>query len=164
MSRVTKEIAREVAEKLLTLKCEEVKKLDLKIKEMLEGYILKKLPKEVLELSKKYPTYLNSSNDFSVSGNGFSYQHLNTINKLPCSNTSYEPTPEEAKDLLIVVNKKEDLRQSYFKLIRDIESLLYSLRTYNRVITEFPEAVKFLPNNVSDKLMVNVLEIRNQLK
>jgi len=165
MSRITKEIANEVARKLTTKKTEEIQKLDLLIQETLELFILKRVPKDVIEFQKTNPKFTYSTSSFRLIGNGFNHKYLNTKNDIPYNgNNIFEPKPDEAKKLLEMINKKSDLKSNLNKLFSEIENLLYNLRTYNKVIIEFPEVEPFLPKTISNKLMVNVNDIRQQLK
>lgn len=163
--RITKSIAEDVAIKLTAKKREELSSIENEIRETLESFILKRLDKKIIDFHKSFPNYTNTSKSYRVSGNGFNFQYLETKNSLPCNNNnSFEPSPEEAKTLLSLINKKKDLRDKLENLQKKIEVLLYNLRTYSKVILEFPEAEPFLPNTISDKLTINVSDIRKQLK
>lgn len=165
MSRITKEIAKEVAQKLTEKKREQIKKTDLELRSKLESMIYKRLPKDVVELFKKHPKYFNTKSCFRVSGNGLNYEYLYTNNEIPYTeNSSFDPSPEEAKELIKLNNKVTDLKNKKNELFREIENLLYSLRTYSKVIAEFPEAEPFLPKTITNKLTINVSDIRQQLK
>jgi hypothetical protein len=164
MSRITKEIAREVAEKLTAKKLKEIQNLDLKQKTILHEFITEKIPKDVMSVYLVRPNYFKTYSSFSVCGNGFDYKHLSTLNYLPFFGGSFEPSQEQAKKLNEVLNEKDNLKVKYFKLVKEIETLLYSLRTYSKVNLEFPEATPFLPENICNKLMVNISDIRSELK
>jgi len=164
MSRITKEIASEVALKLISKKSDEIIKLDKEISEIFEVMVLSKLPRAVKETFKSNKVFFNRRKSFQISGNGFDYVYVNTTNEVPYNNSSFVATAEESKILLPMVNKKTELEVNYRKLYREIETLLYSLRTYSKVIAEFPEAEPFLPASISNKLMLNVSDIRKQLK
>lgn len=165
MSRITKEIAKEVALSLTKLKKEEISKLNEKISSRLEDIILSKIPDEVKKCFSKNKKFFNTRSGFQLSGNGFDYQHFNTINSIPYgNNSSYTPTELEANELLPMINKVQDLKVNYNKLLLEVESLLYNLRTYSKVVIEFPEAEPFLPKTMSNKLMININDIRDKLK
>lgn len=126
--------------------------------------LLKRVSKEVLDFYEKHPKYVKSTRLFRLIGNGFNYSYLNTVNEVPyIGDNSFEPKPEEAKKLLELINKKQDLKDKLNKLVSEIENLLYSLRTYLKVLIEFPEAEPFLPKTISNKLMINVSDIRKKL-
>jgi len=165
MSRVTKEIASKVAKQLTAKKLEEIINLEKEISTKFEDIYLSRLSKEIKETFKKQKNYFYTRKQFQVSGSGFDYIYINTLNDVPYNkNSSFVATDEEAKILLPLTNKKKLLKGNYDKLVIEIEALLYGLRTYSKVIAEFPEAEPFLPYNLSNKLMINVSEIRNQLK
>jgi len=165
MSRITEEIAKEIAEKLTEKKKEEIKKTELELRSKLEDFIYLKLPKDVVDLFKKQPNYFNTKSCFRVSGFGLNYEYLYTNNEVPyVNNNSFEPSEEQAKILLKLNNKVTDLKKKKSELFRNIENVLYSLRTYTKVIAEFPEAEPFLPKTITNKLSLNVSDIRQQLK
>lgn len=164
MSRITKEIAQEVSLKLTSKKLEEVVKAEITLSELLEKYLLDNIPSDVLKIFKKEPAYFDTRKSFQVMGNGFNYQYINTINQLPSKSANFHPTEEQGKQLMSLFNKKTDLRKEYNSLVNEISTLLYSLRTYSKVNTEFPEATEFLPNTITSTLTVNILDVRNKLK
>ena len=165
MSRITKDIAHEVARKLTSKKTEEINKIEKELQLKLEGFLLEKVPKEIMDLFKKHPNYFEKTSSFRISGNGFNYEYLQTKNSIPyCGNNSFTPTAEQAKPLMELNNKITDLKKKKSELFREIQNLLYNLRTYSKVISEFPEAEPFLPKTITNKLIVNISDIRNQLK
>lgn len=165
MSRITQVIAKEVAIKMTSKKYEVIKPLQNELSSNLETFVKRRVPKVVLELYSKYPGYFNVTSSFRMIGNGFNHSRLHTNKDIPyVSNYVFEPTAEESEILLKLDNKIATLLQEKKDLIREIEITLYGLRTYAKVNSEFPEATPFLPKNVSNKLIVNINDIRNKLK
>jgi len=82
---------------------------------------------------------------------------------LPSTETHYEITKEENKKLFTLVQKREKQKNEIKNLRKEIKQALINLKTFKRVETEFPEAFKFLPKNVSTALVVNVDSIKKQL-
>jgi len=66
MSRITKEIASEMAKKLTSKKTEEINALENELQTKLQEFILKKIPKELLDLFKKHPNYFNKTSSFNI--------------------------------------------------------------------------------------------------
>lgn len=164
MSRITKDIATQVAIKLLESKKKEVEECSLKLSETLESFVLKKVPKKLLEYYKEFPQYTKTKNGFQLHGNGFNFNYISVRKDIPSISSTFDPTPEEAKILLDLKNKKENLQNNYEDLKQKIEIALYSLRTYAKVAVEFPEAVPFLPKSITDKVALNIIDIRKQIK
>lgn len=165
MSRITKEIASEIATKLTEKKLTEIRRIQSEQEIYLEEIYLGTISKEVKDFFKLKPNYCKNTRQLRVSGNGFNYAYLNTKNNVPClESQSFEPTAEQGKELINFQNKIENLKIVRNKLKNEIENLLYNLRTYSKVILEFPEAEPFLPKNISNKLMININDIRSQLK
>lgn len=164
MSRITKEIASHVAIKLLESKKKEIDECSLKLSQTLESYVLKRIPKKLLEYNKEFPEYTKKRSNFQLHGNGFNYCYISTTKEFPAITQCFNPTAEEAKTLLELKNKKENLNENYNQLKTKIENALYSLRTYAKVAVEFPEAVDFLPKSITDKVALNIIDIRKQIK
>jgi len=161
---ITKTIAAEVAEKLLSKQALALEALRKEAGEAFTKIYLKTLPKEVVAAFEKYPAYFQTRSGFQLNGNGFNWQSITASKKLPYSANAFSPTATEAAILLKVVNAADTKKFEYKKLFSEIETALYGLRTYKRVEENFPEAFVFLPNSVSTKLSVNISDLRNKIK
>jgi len=161
---ITKTIAAEVAEKLLSKQVLELQGLKEDLKQKLENIILSTIPKEIKDFYKKYPSYVETRQSFQLSGNGFEYQYLNTKNHIPSFKSSFQPNESDALLIKNSLNEIKDKEKEYKKLFSEIEIALFGLRTYKRVEENFPEAFVFLPNSISNKLVVNISDLRNKIK
>lgn len=83
MSRITKDIAGYVASKLTEKKKVEIEKLEKTFKENAYNAYLKKIPKDVIELSKKYKNYFKWIDQYKIAGNGWNYEYIYMSAKLP---------------------------------------------------------------------------------
>ncbi len=165
MSIITKAIASEVAVKLTAKKQDEIKKLDLKLKEQFEAVYLKSLPKDVVSAFENAPNYFNTSNSVQVSGNGFNWQSLGFTKKMPVlRNCSYQLSDKEATLFLKKYNEIEYKKSKCRDLIYEIENALVSLRSYKKISETFPEAIPFLPEKITTALAVNISDIQDKLK
>ena len=160
---ITKAIATEVAEKLIQKKGLELIELKESLKLKFEDIVLKSIPKEVIDFYKKYPNYVETRQTFLLSGNGFDYKYLYTKNSIPSFKSSFIPNERDAIILHGLWNDISNKEKEYKKLLSEIEIALFSLRTYKRVKENFPEAFVFLPNSVSNKLVVNISDLRNKI-
>jgi len=161
---ITKTIATEVAEKLLSKQALEIKNLRSKLESTFDEIYLKTIPKEVVELFKKYPNYFRTRSGFQLSGNGFDWKSVTSSKELPCINGSFQPNEKDAVILQKSINEIDKKKLEYKKLHSEIETALFGLRTYKRVEENFPEAFIFLPNSISNKLIVNISDLRNKIK
>jgi len=165
MSIITKAIATEVAVKLTAKKQEEIKNLDLKLREQFEIVYLKSLPKEVVLAFENAPNYFNTSNSVQISGNGFNWQSLGFTKKMPVlRNCSHQLSDKEASDFLKKYNTIEDKKSKCRDLIYEIETALFSLRSYKKIGEQFPEAIPFLPEKITSALAINISDIQYKLK
>lgn len=164
MSRVTKQIAESVAIELTKKNALEIKELKADLDNKFTEIYLKTVPKEVLQLFEKYPDYVETRSSMQMSGNGFQYQSLSLNKSFPAKNHVFLPNEKDAKMLLLLVNEISDKKSEHSKLKQEVSALLFNLKTYNRVNSEFPEATPFLPKTVTSALMVNISDLREKLK
>jgi hypothetical protein len=162
--RITKTIASEVAEKLLSKKDLEIKEAGLKLSEYAQAFVEAQIPKEVIEAYEKYKGYFNYRREFQLKGNGLNYEYVSCLNQLPYSNYLFEPNPEQAKVFRVLIDNLAKLRSERIKLKTELENAIFNLRTFKMVEENFPEAVPFLPKSQSTSLVVNLSEIRQKLK
>ena len=163
MSRITKEIASEIAVKMTEKRVKEIASLRKVLQTTIYKYALSKIPKAVLLCSKKHPDYFDKNTYVQFCGNGFNYESFSFAPALPINNTRLIPDDKTAKDVLnqnkVIHAKDNELRS----LRKEIEVSLYNLRTYKNVEKEFPEAFKLLPKNVCTSLVINIESIREKL-
>jgi hypothetical protein len=165
--RITKQIANDVALKLLEKKREVLKEKEKNISFRLRHMVEKHIPICVLDLSKKEPNYFTWSDNVSINGNGFNYKHFDLDKEVPSKhrfNTLFEPNETEAKELSSLINMFEKEKEEIKNLQKEIEITLFNLRTYNKVSENFPEALPFLPKGQNTSLSLNLSDLRNKLK
>ena len=166
MSRITQEIARSVARQMTekkTLKLESIKK---ELQSVACELAKKMIPKEVLVCFEKYPSYFNCTTNIQVGGQGLNWEYLELEIKLPSPNGNYLKETLKDKDAIQVkklIDSISKLDTEIDRLKDEIGTALLSLKTYNRVQTEFPEAYTYLPIKVSQELTVNINKVREKL-
>lgn len=166
--RITKEIAEQVARQMIAKKLE---KNEAKKKE-LEGLIAlrvmeTKVPKEVIQfISDGFGEYLKKSKGVILIGNGFNHEYVD-LKPFPSITTNgyviFEPTPEDAKIWIKLHEDYNTERNKIQRLRGEISDTLYSLKTYNRVEKDFPEAFKFLPAKQETGLSICIDDLRKRL-
>lgn len=164
MSRITKLIAENVAVKLTEKQALEIKELKTELSNKFTEIYLKTVPKEILDLHKKYPDFIETRSSFQMSGNGFQYQSLSLNSSFPAKNHCFSPNEVDAKMLLKLLNEIDKKKSELSKLKTEVEALVFGLRTYAKVNSEFPEATPFLPKTITSALMVNISDLRKKLK
>ena len=164
MSRITKQISENVAVKLTEKKDLEIKRLNENLKDKFTEIYLKTIPKEVIDVHAKYPGFIKTRSSVQCTGNGFQWQNLSFSGYIPSTGNTFSPNEKDSKLLLKLLNEIDDKKSELSKLKREIEVLVFGLRTYSRVNIEFPEATPFLPNSASSSLVVNISDLRKKLK
>lgn len=164
MSRITKQIAENVAVKLTEKQSLKIKELQANLKDKFTEIYLKTIPKEVIDFHAKYPNFTETRQSVQCTGNGFQWQSLGFNGHVPSISNTFSPNEKDAKLLLKLLNEIDDKKSELSKLKHEIEVLVFGLRTYAKVNSEFPEATPFLPNSVSSALMVNISDLRKKLK
>lgn len=161
---VTKQIASEVAEKLIQKQGLELIELKENLKQKFEEIVLNTIPKYIKDFYKKHPRYMDTRQSFQLSGNGFEYKYLNTKNEVPAFSHSFQPNDRDAIILHGLLNEIDKKEKQYEKLFSEIEIALFGLRTYKRVEENFPEAFLLLPNKITTSLAINISDLRNKIK
>lgn len=162
--RITKQIAQDVASKMLVDKYKTINELDKELGLMVQSFLVAKIPAEVHTVFAKYPDYFDSLRSYYIHGEGLNCKNVNVPQALPCTGSSFTVTPEQAKEVVKLSNKREDLLEAYKKALREVETLLYNLRTYANVTKSFPEALPFLPAGQNTAVALNIEDVRKLLK
>jgi uncharacterized phage infection (PIP) family protein YhgE len=161
--RITKEIASQVAAKLLSLKYKELAELRKDFSDTVREMYMQTVPDDVIKCFKKHPIYFGYSqgNSITLYGNGFNHEHIH-VERIPSNGKMLTPSKEQADTLQKLQNKIKDLDKAAKELRKSIEVALYNLRTYEKVKTVFPEAYEFLPE-ANTAIAINVDSIRELL-
>lgn len=166
MSRITKDIANYVASKLTEKKKVEIEKLEKTFKENAYNAYLMKIPKDVMEISKKYKNYFKLIDQYKIAGNGWNYEYIYMNASLPSCDGNYATIQLDEKtsqSLLKEHNNIKDLKRKKEQLQDEIFTALIRLGTFKKVENEFKEAYIHLPKSVSQALVVNIDKIREKL-
>jgi hypothetical protein len=164
MSRITKTIAEQVAKKLTEKKSNEIKELRLQLKQKATEIKLANTPVVIMDLFKEYPDFFNEKSGEYINGPGLNrYSSFSYTEEMPGINEGLQITAEEAEQIIEIDDKIKDLTAAINKVRTDIEVALLSLRTYNNIEKEFPEAFAHLPERTSMALAINLADVRKQI-
>lgn len=168
MSRITKDIATDVAIQLTANKKAEIKKLEDELAGFITGIYEASLSDLIKQAFKKHKGFLHTTNSIRLTGAGLSvgYKYYALSYELPkCNSCGQFPMNDEQSAKIVKLDDKiQDLIKEHRDLKQSIENALYNLRTYANVEREFPEAFKLLPvKSVNTALMVNIKDIRCKL-
>lgn len=163
-TRISKELSERIADKLTAEKKIAIDLKNKTLNETFAKYYESTLPKDVVEFFAKHPNYCNSRSSMQLVGNGFNWNYFGFGKELPATKSTFSPDEKTAKVLLDLENEINDLKKERRDLRNEISNALYSLRTFNRIRIEFPEAAEFLPANGTTALAINLADIRSKLK
>ncbi len=160
MSRITKQIAEEMAKHLVEPQTLEITKLTGELTTVCRQFYLDSLPEGILPVFKKWLVWFDSTSQIRIEGPGLSqgYKYYNIGESLPKNTDSIVITAEQAADIIAI--EKEERSQ----LRESIEVILFNLRTYKNVQEKFPEAAKYLPaQKTPAPVMILLKDIRCKL-
>jgi hypothetical protein len=174
MKRITRTLAREIAEKLISKRETEIEMMELAIGKWLVEQMRRATPPEIISCADKHPSYFNiKRRNICVARCGFSYQNVPIPEGVSypirqSENTVYldrekHPFVDDLRAQYKIVN---DARNGLKKLEESIINTLIGLRTYARISEKFPEAIPYLPADenllpcITDSV---VLDVRNKL-
>lgn len=144
MSKITRKIAEIISKEMSNSAYDsKIAPLESRLLDMVSDEVVKSIPIEVLEISKKYPKYFITRSEVNLSDG------LNRLNYVRCRRLPSEQAVITIPSKVFAQIKElhEELKALHkvkVDLINKIESTLLKLGTYKRVQSEFPEAYKYL--------------------
>jgi hypothetical protein len=139
---------------------EQAKRTTNEINAIIQDFVDKNTPKELIEVYKKYPEWENTKTYKKVYGIPL---YLDV--QISWHNGDFrldEVTADKVTKLLYV---KKDINDNIRKTRDEIVNMLVSLKTYNRCKEVFPEAYALLPDaEVKHLPIVQIDQIREKLK
>lgn len=164
MSRITQDLAFQIAVKMTEAKKKEIDLLNEQIKKLATDFAESKVPSEIKKCFKKLGAWMQKSNYIQFCGNGFNYDGFSLNHDVPNNgHNRHTPDDETAKKMKLLCNERYKKGEVRDQLIREIKTALVTLRTYNNVEKNFNEAFKHLPKNQTTALVPNIDSIRKKL-
>lgn len=148
MSRITKEIAAEVAKKLLEQKVKKNAERYSEIQKIVVGIIQSRTPMLVMQNFSQHKNYINTADYVYLTGPGLNHDYIVLGESVPYdSSMSRTIILEESTSMLLSkkLEKYQIHRKKNEELKEKTEATIYALRTYKKVKDLFPDAYKFLP-------------------
>jgi hypothetical protein len=167
--KISKVKAEEAAKQLLSKRVEKhfAKKKNLKdwVQELCES----KIPKEIKELSIKYPDFFIWSSHVRLIGEGISNYEMRNIRLsseiLMNKNHEIHLSQQEANHYVSEWNKNETESQQIDNAYDVLIQSILAFGTLNRLELDFPEAAALIPKpNVKTQLSIHVSELRKLIK
>lgn len=123
-------------------------------------------PKDVKDLFKKYPVWFYTRTQIQCNGHGFNWEYITTTRPIICngvSNATLTLTSKISDKLTSAKRKWEKAKDKYSKLKDEAKQALLTLKTFNNIRKELPEAAPMLPPPMSNALVVNFTSLKSRL-
>lgn len=165
MSTITKTIAEDVSVKLMEKQNKKLVEYKNEIQELITQEYEKTIPENALAFFKSNPEFCKSTSSLTLIKNGFNYERVILSRKLPCKADGYfTPEDKAISKIRKWIDSISDKQKEYEKLKQEVYNAILSLKTYNRVKDNFPEAYEFLPEKINTSLAINISDIQSKLK
>lgn len=165
--KISKQLAEDLA-KMLTLKKDKaIEKAKKGLTDFAEKIYLKSIPKEVMAMFEKYPSYIKKTNYLYISGKGLNHESVYLSKSFPSKESvAFQPTEKECDNFRRLIDNSENLRNKKRELINQTEAALITLSTSKRVSEQFPELMDYLNKLDNGKLtpVANIEELKKELK
>lgn len=172
MKRITKEIARDVAKRMVTDTIgKELTKVKTEASLICASAITEVTPKEVLVVFHNHKSYVNTCRRLTPCFNGERLREFE-VNDLPTNQNSSWNRIIDCDEANFTILKKLDQELSKLELLRNdtlhqIEATLLSLCTPKKIKEHFPEAYDYLPldkEEISSTICLPISNLQTILK
>jgi len=164
--RITKNLAKEIATKLMEPKCEALTGKIKILEEKSEIAVRSTIPAIVLEAYKVKPKYINTRSSWYCQNTGFNNSYIRSANALPSVSQYINLDSNHAAEILTLTDEVDSLRKNYNESLTKLESVIFAIRTTDKLKVTIPESEPFIPadGTVSTGLMLNPEEIKSLFK
>ncbi len=167
--KITKTKSVEISFFLTKSKKDQLSELELNLSKKVKEIYDNSIPKEVIELQKKYPDYFEYTNNCSLYGNGFSGQRVSLGKEKSIykqnNNSALNLNPAEGEILIKLYNEFNDAKKELTNIRIELEKIILMLGTKLKVLKEFPEAESCFKDSNSNctDVSVCVSDIRKKI-
>lgn len=163
--RITKDLTYQIVEKLVSPITEKIKENDGKISKIVQDYVLKDCPKEIIQLWNNHSGWVHTSSyvSFSYLGQTSSCSFKTDV---PIKTKHIIVSDREvAEQIQATVNDNIALKKKSKELSKELEITILKLSTFARIKEQFPEAAELLPDEKKQtEIALNIQDVRNKLK
>jgi len=167
MSRISKELAEQIATKLTEKSRIAVAELEKEYREIATIMYEDQTPKEVKDCFKKNAEWFYTRSYIQFDGHGFRWENVTTTRPVIANSNSSAKLDLNVKTsgILSAAKKKwEKASEDYNQLQRETKTALLNLGTTARIKENFPLAAPMLPPPMSNALVCNFDSLTKRLQ
>lgn len=170
MSRISNELASQIAFKMTEKSRIATDTLHVQFREIVTTIYESQTPEEVVNCFKKHPDWLPTSGGIKLNGHGFNWEYVsgtrhiinnNSINS--SSSGVLKMTDKNSKQIMDAKRKWEKAKEKYELLKSESKQALLALKTFNNIRKELPQAATMLPPPMSNALICNFTSLKSKL-
>lgn len=166
MSRISNELAGQIAFKLTEKSRIAMEKLHVDYKELVTSLYEKQTPEDVSECFKKHPDWIYTENKVKLDGHGYNYEWVTSTR--PVISNSYgdcvmKMTDKNSKQITAAKQKWQKAKEKYEDLKSESKQAILVLKTFNNIRKELPMAAPMLPPPISNALVCNFTSLKSKL-
>jgi len=166
MSRISNELAGQIAHKLTEKSRLAAEKLHVEYRELVTSFYEEQTPDQVKKCFKDNCDWFYTRCEIRMDGHGFNWAWVTSTRPVICNNESYanlKLTSKVADQIISAKRKWEKAKEKYDNLKREAKQALLTLKTFSNIRKELPEASPMLPPPMSNALVVNFSSLKKQL-
>lgn len=166
MSRISNDLASQISTKLTEKSRIASDKLHTEFRQLVTDFYENQIPEEVVKCFKKFPDWFYTRSTVKLHGHGFDWEYVTTTKPVICNSNSEAHMTMTAKigDKLISAKRKwEKAKKEHAELKEESKQALLTLKTFNNIRKELPEAASMLPPPMSNALVVNFDSLKKRL-
>lgn len=167
MSRISKELAHQIAIKLTEKSRLASESLNKEYREIATVMYEDQTPKEVKDCFKKHAEWFYTRNYITFDGHGFRWENITTMRSVIANSNSSAKLDLNVKTSTQLSSAKRKWEKSvddYNQLQRETETALLNLGTHARIKENFPLAAPMLPPPMSNALVCNFDSLTKRLQ
>lgn len=167
MSRISNDLAGQIAFKLTEKSRKYSEKLHLDFREIVTKSYEDVIPNAVKELFKNHPEWVDAGKCIKLVGHGFRYEQISPTRQVIThenDNNLFEISSKSVDKINTAYRKWVKSKEKYTELKGEVKQALLNLKTFNNIRKELPAAAEFLPPPMSNALVCNFDSLNKKIK
>lgn len=166
MSRISQDLADQIAAKLTKKSFDAVKELRKEYEDLVLVTYQSQVPDEVAGCFKKHHDWFTTTTSVQLDGHGFRYEYVDVHESVLCNahrGAIIKMTSALADIFTKSKRKWQKAKEEAENLNRETRTALINLRTYKNIREAIPEAAPFIPPPITNAIAVNVSALNKKL-